>query len=498
MNVLLIYPESPATFFSFKHALKFISKKAVEPPLGLLTVSAMLPKHWQKKLVDLNVTSLDTDDFNWADYIFISAMIIQKDSVREIVKQAKSYNVRIVAGGPLFTHETENYPGVHHFVLNEAEITLPLFLADLENGNPKRIYKTEKFADISTMPVPEFHLLNKKAYASMSIQISRGCPFKCEFCEIPIIHGNKVRIKSKEQVIQELDAILQFGWKGTVSIVDDNFIGDKRYVKTELLPAIINWMQNHKYPFVFNVQTSANIADDKELMSLMVQAGIQSTFIGIETLSEESLQTSKKVQNRNRDMLLSVIKIQKAGLLVSGGFIVGFDSDTPEVFKQITGFIQQSGIVWAMVGMLNAPKNTKLYRRLKKENRLTSDMTGNNTDYSLNFIPNMDLNLLMDGYNSIVHDIYSDRSYYKRLRQMMINYQPVNYGKIQIDHYYFMGFIKSIYYLGIRNRGQIEYWKFLFWTIIKKHRLFLHGIMFAICGYHFRKIYGINFIKPRN
>ncbi|HPR74099.1 MAG TPA: B12-binding domain-containing radical SAM protein [Bacteroidales bacterium] len=492
MNVLLIYPENPPTFFSFKYALKFISKKAVEPPLGLLTVSALLPEYWRKKLIDLNVTNLDPEDIKWADLVFISAMIIQKDSVKDILGILKNYDTKIVAGGPLFTHEVENFPDIDHFVLNEAELTLPGFLEDIEHGRAGRIYETGDYAEMTATPVPDYHLLDINAYASMSIQVSRGCPFSCEFCEIPLIHGSRVRVKSREQVISELHTIFNTGWRGTVSIVDDNFIGRKEYIKNELLPSVITWMKQNDYPFIFNVQTSANIADDEELLSLMTQAGIRSTFIGIETLSEESLCLSKKYQNRNRDMTAEIRKIQEAGLQVSGGFIVGFDTDTPQVFGQITEFINKSGILWAMVGILNAPKNTRLYHRLKKEQRLTSEMTGNNTDYSLNFVPRMGLDLLMDGYNSIIQGIYSVRPYYDRIHRMFQNYRPVDFEQVKTDPCYLRGFLKSIYFLGIIDKGRKEYWKFLFWALLRKRYVLLEGMMFAMCGYHFRKVYGIS------
>ncbi len=492
MNVLLIYPKFPPTFFGFNHALHFLSKKAVEPPLGLITASALIPDTWQKKLVDLNVSKIVTPDLIWADYIFISAMIIQKESVYEIIKMCQRYNLKIIAGGPLFTNEVENFPGVDHFILNEAELTLPLFLNDLEKGcTPIKIYQTNKYADIINSPTPDFHLLSLKAYASINLQISRGCPYICDFCEIPGLHGNKVRIKNKEQVIKELETIYRLGWRGLISIVDDNFTGNKKTVKNELLPAIINWMKEHNYPFIFNVQTSVNIADDDELLGLMALAGIQSTFIGFETVSEETLQSSNKLQNCNRDMSMSVQKIQKAGLQVSGGFIVGFDTDTARDFVKITDFIQKNGIVWAMVGLLNAPKNTKLYQRLKKENRIIREMNGNNTDYSINFIPRTDISELIKNYRDILLNIYSIKSYYKRIRQLFKIFNPSRFNKFKIEKYYFLAFLKSIIILGVLKKGQTEFWKFILWMIIHKPRLFYNGILFAICGYHFRKEYNI-------
>ncbi|MCD4651451.1 MAG: DUF4070 domain-containing protein [Candidatus Cloacimonetes bacterium] len=493
MNVLLIYPQYADTYFSFKHALRFISRKAALPPLGLVTVSAMLPASWQKKLVDLNFVPLRTDDIVWADYVFIYAMYIQKESLSKIIEECMKHQVEIVAGGPLFTHEVNNYPQIDHFILNEAEITLPPFLKDLENGiPPQKIYKTAGFADISLSPTPDFHLLLRGAYASMSIQISRGCPFSCDFCEITSLLGNKVRMKETNQIIKELDTLYRLNWRGIVSIADDNFIGNKDEIKNRLLPAMIKWMQQHKYPFIFNIQTTIDLADDEELISLMIKSGINSTFIGIETPSEKSLQDCNKVQNKNRDMLQCVKKIQKAGMQVSGGFIVGFDSDSSAIFQQQIDFIQQSGIVWAMVGLLNAPKNTRLYKRLEAEKRLTTETSGNNTDYSMNFIPKMDRHELLEGYNAIIQNIYSVKPYYKRIRQFFLNYRPIDRRRNRIERYYLIAFFKSIFFIGIIDKGQGEYWKFLIWTLLHRPGLFLDAIMFTICGYHFRRVYRLS------
>ncbi len=407
MNILLVYPQYPDSFWSFSHALRFISKKAAVPPLGLITVSAMLPSTWQKKLVDMNVSPLLTSDIIWADYVFISAMYIQKESVNKVIEECMKHSVKIVAGGPLFNQEYKNYPQIDHFILNEAEITLPPFLKDLDTGHPKKIYKTDEYADITETPIPDYHLLSRKDYAFMNMQVSRGCPFACDFCEITSLLGHKVRMKETSQIIKELEVLYNLHWRGSVFIVDDNFIGNKNEIKNNLLPAMKKWMHKHKYPFTFNTETSINIADDDKLMSLMVETGFNSTFIGIETPEEKSLHDCNKVQNKNRNLLQNVKKIQNAGLQVSGGFIVGFDSDTPSVFQRQIDFIQQSGIVSAMVGLLNAPKNTKLYERLEAENRLTIEATGSNTDLSMNFVPKMNYIELMEGYKKIIRNIYT-------------------------------------------------------------------------------------------
>ncbi|QGY46487.1 DUF4070 domain-containing protein [Maribellus comscasis] len=492
MKVLMIYPKYPDTYWSFKHALKFISKRAAVPPLGLITVSAMLSENWQKKLIDLNIEELKNEDLEWADYVFLSSMYVQKESVSEILARCKNYPLKVIAGGPLFTQEFDNYSQIDHFILNEAEITLPLFLCDLQNGvPPKRIYQTNEYADLSFSPVPDFYLLNLKAYASMSLQVSRGCPFSCNFCEITALLGHKVRMKTKEQIIKELETLYNLNWQGAVSVVDDNFIGNKKIIKNELLPAIIEWMKLHNHPFSFSAQTSINLADDDRLLTMMREAGFISTFIGIETPVEESLQSCHKIQNENRDLLENVKQIQKAGLQVSGGFIVGFDSDTSTVFQRQIDFIQKSGIVSAMVGLLNAPKNTRLYKQMEKENRLTVDATGSNTDFTMNFIPKMDNQKLQDGYQYIINNIYKEKPYYKRIRELFLNYKPVKVGKSNIDFARIKAFFKSIFILGMLNKGRFEYWKFIVWTLMNKPNLFIDAITLAVYGYHFRTVYGL-------
>jgi radical SAM superfamily enzyme YgiQ (UPF0313 family) len=492
MNILLVFPKYPDSFWGFSHALRFISKKAAVPPLGLITVSAMLPASWQKKIVDMNVASLKTSDILWSDYVFISAMYIQKESVDFVIRECLRLKVKMVAGGPLFTQEYDNYPMIDHFILNEAEITLPPFINDLESDNfPEKIYSTDKYADIKQTPVPDYHLLSMKDYAFMNVQVSRGCPFSCDFCEITTLLGHKVRMKESAQILNELQALYDLNWRGPVVIVDDNFIGNKNEIKYKLLPAMKNWMQIHKYPFVFNSETSVNLADDEELMRLMVETGFTATFVGIETPEEKSLSECNKSQNRHRDLLQSVKKMQNAGLQVSGGFIVGFDSDTPAVFQRQIDFIQQSGIVSAMVGLLNAPKNTKLYKRLEAENRLTTEATGNNTDSSMNFIPKMNTSELLDGYKKIIQNIYATKPYYTRIRQFMLNYRRIQGKQMKIEFFHIGAFLKSMIIIGILNKGRREYWKLMMWTLFRRPALLVDAITYAVYGYHFRKIYGL-------
>ncbi|OYD17061.1 B12-binding domain-containing radical SAM protein [candidate division WOR-3 bacterium JGI_Cruoil_03_51_56] len=488
MKIILVYPKYPDTFWSFKHALKFIFKKATSPPLGLLTVAAMLPKKWEKKLVDMNVTTLKDKDLKWADFVFISAMSIQKKSAKEVISRCKKLGVKTVAGGPLFTAGHEEFKDVDHLVLNEGEITLPKFLEDLENGGAKRIYTSDQWADIEKTPVPVWELVNMKKYATMNVQYSRGCPYNCEFCDITVLYGHKVRTKSKTQIIAELESLYSQGWRGSVFFVDDNFIGNKRKLKSEILPAIIDWMGKRKYPFSFNTEASIDLSDDEELMRLMARAGFNTVFVGIETPSEEGLAECAKFQNKNRDLVACVRKIQRFGLQVQGGFIVGFDSDPLSIFDRQIKFIQKSGIVTAMVGLLNAPRGTRLYHRLKKENRLLTDISGDNTDCSLNFVPKMDRDTLIKGYKKILSTIYSPPYYYERVRKFLREYKPSKPGKLQFHVSHLATLSKSNLFLGLIGKERIHYWKLFFWSLFRHPQVFPLAVTLAIYGFHFRKI----------
>ena len=488
MKILLVYPQYPDTFWSFKHALKFISKKAAFPPLGLLTVAAMLPDSWQKRVIDMNMNPLKDSDLRWADYVFISAMAVQRESAEMVIKRCQQIGVKSVAGGPLFTANHEDFSGVDHFVLNEAEVTLAPFLRDLENGCAQHIYRTSEWPEMSNTPIPAWELINVKKYSALSVQYSRGCPFDCEFCDIVVLNGHKPRTKSVEQLLAELEAIRKLGWKDGVFIVDDNFIGNKRKLKAEILPALIDWMKLKKHPFSLFTEASLNLADDEELMALMVKAGFDTVFIGIESPSEASLIECGKTQNKNRDMLASVKKLQRFGLQVHGGFIVGFDSDIASIFENMINFIQHSGIVTAMVGLLNAPTGTRLHQRLKNENRLVKKFSGNNTDISMNFIPKMKYETLINGYKQIINTIYSPKKYYERVTVFLREYKPVAAHKYRLTREQLNAFIRSMWVLGVKEKGRKYYWKLLAWTLLKKPKRFSMSITLAIYGLHFRKV----------
>lgn len=489
MKILLVYPRYPDTFWSFRHALKFLSKKASFPPLGLLTVAAMLPAEWEKRVVDLNVNPLSDENIEWADYVFVSAMVVQKDSAVEVISRCKALNTKVVAGGPLFTTGWEDFTGVDHFVLGEAEVTLPQFLTDLAKGCPQPVYTTNERPDISQTPIPLWSLIDMKNYSAMSLQYSRGCPFDCEFCDIVVLNGHKPRTKDSQQTIDELEALYRRGWRGSLFIVDDNFIGNRKKLKEETLPALIAWSKEKKYPFTFFTEASINLADDDELMDLMTEAGFNRVFIGIETPNEDGLVECNKVQNSNRDLAAAVKKIQNHGFEVQGGFILGFDSDPASIFKKQINFIQKTGIATAMVGLLNAPNGTKLYHRLKKENRLLNNFTGDNTDLSINFIPKMKYETLLAGYKSVLDTIYSPRHYYERVVAFLKEYKPRKTAGIsQLRFSHIRSFIKSIWFLGVWNKGRVYFWRLLISTLLKRPRHFPTSIGLSVSGFHFRKV----------
>ena len=486
MNILMIYPKVPDTFWSFKHALSFVGKKASFPPLGLLTVAGLLPGLWEKRLVDLNVDKLCDRDLAWADYAFISGMVVQKESAREIVARCNEANLKVVAGGPLFTMEHEAFEGVDHFVLNEAEITLPHFLEDLKNGRAKRIYSTVDFADMKATPSPVWELIDINRYHAMEIQYSRGCPFNCDFCNITSLLGRRVRTKSTEQIIAELERLCSCGCRGKVFFVDDNFIGNKEHLKADLLPRLIEWRKDKK-GITFQTESSINLADDKELMDLMVAAGFDTVFVGIETPDEVSLAECNKKQNEHRDLVEDVKKIQRAGLQVQGGFIVGFDSDKPSVFCKQIEFIQKSGIVTAMVGILQAPKGTQLYQRMEKDGRLCGSTSGDNVEGTTNIVPMMDLDRLLKGYREILNHIYAPRHYYERIKTLLLEYRAPK-DRCVPPFCELMALLRSIYRLGIVGKERLHYWKLLIWTSFRRPALFPLAVTLAISGYHFRKV----------
>jgi radical SAM superfamily enzyme YgiQ (UPF0313 family) len=486
MNALLLYPEFPDTFWSFKHALKFVHKRASLPPLGLLTVAGMLPKAWGKRLVDVNVRRLRGGDLEWADVVLVSGMIAQQESAHELIARCRAAGKPVVAGGPLFTLASDQFPEVDHLVLNEAEATLPEFLRDFERGCARRVYTSDRLPDLQHTPPPMWELADLRRYASMSVQFSRGCPFDCEFCNITSMFGHRPRTKTTAQVIAELDGLARLGWDGSVFFVDDNFIGNKRALVQGLLPALIQW-QNRRRGVAFFTEASINLADDENLMRQMVEAGFNQVFVGIETPEEASLAECNKRQNRGRDLVADVKRIQRAGLEVQGGFIVGFDHDTASIFERQIEFIQRSGIVTAMVGLLQAMPGTKLYQRLDRQGRLLGHTTGDNVDGSTNFIPRMNRERLRQGYQGLMEYLYSPGPYYRRIRTFLQEYRPPRISR-SLNWRCIAAFLHANLRLGVLGRERFHYWRLLLWTSLRRPSLFSLAVTLTIYGHHFRKV----------
>lgn len=488
MKVLFVYPIFPDTYWSFSYALAFEGKKSAFPPLGLLTVSAVLPKNWERRLIDLNVESLNPADIEWADIVFISAMIVQKESLEEIVKLCKAQNKKVAVGGPYVSTSAGFLPDADFIFIGEAETTLPEFIEDLANNTTKHIYEAAERPSLLSTPIPDFGLIDLNNYSAMNVQYSRGCPFQCEFCDIIEIYGRVPRTKSNEQMLNELDTLNKIGWRGLVFIVDDNFIGNKRNVK-KFLPELIDWSKARNYPFSFLTEASVNLAEDNQLLQLMEDAGFRRVFLGIETPDEESLKEAQKGQNTRRDLLESVQKIQNYGMEIMAGFIVGFDSDPENIFERQIKFIRESAIPLAMVGLLTALPDTQLWRRLDKEGRLIEHSSGNNTDCSLNFVPKMNKDILVEGYKNILRNIYSPREYYQRALDCLSRFKQNKIEPRQTNLINdFRTFIKIILTLGVSDGERIEFWKYLFNLIRSYPREFAHGMTLAVMGYHFRKI----------
>jgi radical SAM superfamily enzyme YgiQ (UPF0313 family) len=486
VKILLVYPEIPDTFWSFKHALKFVSKKAAFPPLSLLTIAAAIPAGWEKRLVDTNVRRLKDTDILWADYVCISAMHVQKKSAGEIISRCRKYGKKIIAGGPYFTTSTQDFAEIDHLVLGEAEGILPELFSDIGRGGGRHVYEAEVHPDLALTPVPDWSIINFRDYDSMLVQFSRGCPFDCEFCDIVLLNGRNQRTKSPEQFIGEIDSLYRAGWRGAVFIVDDNFIGSKAKVKA-MLSQLAGWMDRNGRPFHFFTEASINLADDEELMDLMARAGFNKVFVGIETPNVESLKETNKYQNTKKDLLQSVRAIQSRGMEVMGGFIVGFDNDTESIFQRQIEFIQKSGITMAMVGVLNALPGTKLWNRLRKEGRLIGESLGDNTAACVNFIPRMGMEKLMDGYRSVLETIYSPESYYRRCVTFLKSYRQQTVSKINASGV--LAFFKSIWHMGIKNEEGFRryFWSLLLKSLLINPKTFGEAVRLMIVGFHFRK-----------
>lgn len=495
MKVLFVYPEFKETFWSWKHILRrYVSKRAAFPPLGLLTIAAMLPDAWEKKLVDLNVCRISDKQLKWADYVFVSAMIAQKDSARQVISRCAKLGVEVCIGGPILENGCEEFSEVSHVFLGEAEETIPAFLADLEERRYRKVYDSSgNFPDVSKTPIPLWNLVSPKNYASCMVQWSRGCPYGkegCSFCNIASLNGYVPRAKTVSQFLAEMDAIYEAGFRGPVFIADDNFVGN--IPKTMLmLGELAKWQEARGHPFNFTVEVPIIIADKPPLMDAMVKAGVGKVFLGIETPNRASLAECDKMQNLNRDLEADVAKIQAHGLLPMSGFIVGFDADAFGNFDQaMIDFIQKTGICIAMVGVLQAPPNTRLYRRLANQGRISKDASGNNTDCYPNFIPVMPVERLAAGYRRIMSAIYSPRKYYERIMVFLRRYDASRKVKKAVSFADIRSFLRSVLFIGVFGglKNSWYYWKTLLFAFRERRQAFPDAVALWIYGMHFQKI----------
>jgi len=490
-KILLIYPETPPSFWGFREALKFLGKKESMPPLGLITVAAMFPRNEYKlKLIDMNVSSLRDTDIKWADVVLISAMIVHAESLKKVITRCNEARKTVVVGGPYATSYSDivRDMGAVCLVIGEAENIFPEFLKDLKEGKLKKVYKSSEYPDITKTPIPRFDLLDLTAYANMTIQGSRGCPWDCEFCDITKMFGKVPRNKISDQILAELSFLYDLGWRGSIFWVDDNFIGNRKKVE-QVLPEVIIWQRDRKYPFTFFTEASINLASMDNVMHMMVEAGFNMVFVGIESPNKATLKTAGKNQNVRVDLLQAIKTIRKFGLMVYAGFIVGLDGDGPEIFDSIIKFVQQAKIPIAMVGLLGVLKGTRLHSRLVREDRLLSDViSGSNTDLgSVNFIPLLDKNVLLKGYKQILTVLYSKTlvEYFERCWEWIEESPDIRHSRSKMSWLKKVRVISySITHQLFNREYGLAYRSFLWKVICRRRNMFGYALSLAIKGHH--------------
>ena len=490
IKVLMVWPRFPASFWSLGEVMEIVPERSLVPPLGLITVAALCPKQWEIRLVDLSFEELSDEDLLWANLVMVSAMAVQRDEVRQTLERATKLSRRTMIGGPYASSEPEALLLLaDHVVVGEPDEIFQEIATDLEGGSARRLYRVTEKPDVSRTPVPRFDLLRLKKYTFMSVQFSRGCPFTCEFCDIITLYGRRPRTKSPAQLIGELDALLQLGWRKGVFVVDDNFIGNHK-AALELAGELERWQRRNRYPFGFVTEASIDLASRSGLLDAMVKANFCRVFIGIETPSAESLKEAKKFQNLRRDPLDCIHFIQQHGLWVMGGFIVGFDSDPPDIFDRQIEFVERAAIPWAMAGVLQAPPTTPLYERMKREGRLVQASPEPSNFSPPNFRTVLPLPELLGGTKQMLLTLYDPRRFYKRVFDSLERWQvQPEQGAPALSLMYRLRVVfKSIWRQGVLSGYRRAYWYFLGRLMMRwglnpqKRRL---GFELALSGHHF-------------
>jgi radical SAM superfamily enzyme YgiQ (UPF0313 family) len=483
LRVLLVSPAYPDTYWSLRHTLPLVKRRWLLPPLGLLTVAALLPRSWECRLVDLAIEPLRDADLRAADVVLLTGMLVQRASLHAVLARCQRLGVRTVVGGPYATALPETLADADHLVLGEAEELIPELAADLARGRVRRVYREADKPALAASPVPRYDLLSRDAYAYMALQFSRGCPFLCEFCDITTLYGRRPRTKTPAQVLAELEAIRATGFEGRVMFVDDNFIASKKQVRA-LLPEIAAWRRRTRARLDFFTEASINLADDPELVDRMTAAGFAVVFVGIETPSEEALRETRKLQNLKRDLAAQVRSLRARGLDVWGGFILGFDSDGPECFDRMIEFVQRSGIVYAMAGMLEALPNTPLYRRLEREGRLRPAPAAGDSLAFTNVVTKLPARSLIEGYTRVLETLYDPETYFERCREHLAHWRPAPGPARAISLAEVAVLWRSLRTQGLASPYRRAYWRFLAWAARRPGRLPL-ALAQACAGHHF-------------
>jgi radical SAM superfamily enzyme YgiQ (UPF0313 family) len=491
IKTLMVWPKIPESFWTFAGMMRLLREKVVLPPLGLITVAALCPKEWDIRLIDQGVDDLSDADILWADLVMVSGMRVQRKGFEEVLARARRLGRRTIVGGPYPSSEPdEALKLADHVVVGEPDEVFSEIAKDLEGGSARRLYRIETKPDVTKTPVARFDLLKTDLYASMAIQFSRGCPFQCEFCDIIALYGRKPRTKLPRQVMAELDALLKLGWKKQVFVVDDNFIGNHR-LALGLARELEKWQQAHGYPLTFYTQASMDLARHPALIEAMVKANFLHVFVGVESPSEASLTEARKLQNLSQDPMESIKILQGGGLWVAAGFILGFDSDTEDIFEQQVVFIERAAVPWAMINFLHAVPRTALYDRMKKEGRLTELSVHNSDSTPPNFQTVLPRLVLLKGFQRILTSIYDPTKFYERAWRSLQAWQTRNCqrpaqqpGLVEIAKIV----LRSIWHQGLRSFYRRSYWKY-FLRVVTRYaanpvKIWI-GFTILIAGHHF-------------